>query len=71
MLWGATFASGDGTFVIMIIDYFARTANALWGVESNARQHPFVNEVLGQYIDAHQGTPAQKALTALRPKPPR
>ena len=113
ILWGAAFASGDGKFVVMIIDYFARTANrsepialdightviamsggsqeilgelrgrygddgarqiifaatALWAVASNARQHAFVNTVLGQYIDAHPGTPAQKALAALRPKP--
>ena len=27
MLWGAAFASGDATFVRMILDYFARTAN--------------------------------------------
>ncbi len=27
ILWGAAFASGDGTFVIMIADYFAQTAN--------------------------------------------
>ena len=27
ILWGAAFASGDPKFVVMIIDYFARTAN--------------------------------------------
>jgi hypothetical protein len=27
ILWGAAFASGDPKFVLMIIDYFARTAN--------------------------------------------
>ena len=27
ILWGAAFASGDGKFVLMIIDYFAQTAN--------------------------------------------
>lgn len=27
ILWGAAFASGDAKFVLMIIDYFARTAN--------------------------------------------
>jgi hypothetical protein len=27
ILWGAAFASGDATFVRMILDYFARTAN--------------------------------------------
>jgi hypothetical protein len=27
ILWGAAFASGDATFVRMIVDYFARTAN--------------------------------------------
>jgi hypothetical protein len=113
LLWGAAFASGDGKFVRMIIDYFAQTANrsepialdightviamsggskeilgelrgrygdadarqiifaasALWALASNARQHTFVNAVLGQYIDAHPATPAQKALAALRPKP--
>jgi len=27
IMWGASFASGDGTFVLMIVDYFASTAN--------------------------------------------
>jgi len=27
IMWGAAFASGDGTFVVMIVDYFASTAN--------------------------------------------
>jgi hypothetical protein len=27
ILWGAAFASGDGTFVLMILDFYAQTAN--------------------------------------------
>jgi hypothetical protein len=27
ILWGASFASGDGRYPLMIVDYFARTAN--------------------------------------------
>jgi len=43
-------------------------ATALWAIKSNARQHPFVNAALGKYIDEHPGTPAQRALAAVRPK---
>jgi hypothetical protein len=114
ILWGATFASGDATFVRMILDYFARTANlddeigrdivqtvaaltggprdiylqmrqrygvlgarqvvfaaeALWSIQVNAKQHAFVNGIVAKYVDAHPGTPAQKALIATRPKAP-
>jgi hypothetical protein len=112
ILWGASFASGDGRYAGMIIDFFARTANrseriaidvaqtaialmggpkesvrelrgrhgddlareiiyaatALWALQSNARQHPFVDEVVAKYVQEHGGTPAEKALSALRPK---
>jgi hypothetical protein len=114
ILWGAAFASGDAKFVLMIIDYFARTANldedvardiartvvamaggprdvfnqlrgrygvlaarqvvfaasALWAIQSNARQHEFVDGVVTKYIAEHPGTPAQKALVATRPRGP-
>ena len=114
ILWGAAFASGDPKFVVMIIDYFAKTANlddeiahdiartvaamaggpreifeqlrtrygvlaarqvvfaasALWAIQSNARQHEFVNDVVTEYIDQHPGTGAQKALIVTRPKGP-
>jgi hypothetical protein len=114
ILWGAAFASGDAKFVVMIIDYFARTANldeeiardivrtviamaggpreifnelrtrygvlaarqvvfassALWAIQSNARQHEFVERVVTKYIDEHPGTLAQKALIATGPKGP-
>jgi hypothetical protein len=114
ILWGAAFASGDAKFVVMIIDYFARTANldeeiardivrtvvamaggpreifnelrtrygvlaarqvvfassALWAIQSNARQHDFIERVVTTYIDQHPGTLAQKALIATRPKGP-
>jgi hypothetical protein len=114
ILWGAAFASGDAKFVVMIIDYFARTANldeeiardivrtvlamaggpreifnelrtrygvlaarqvvfassALWAIQSNARQHEFVERVVTTYIDNHPGTLAQKALIATGPKGP-
>jgi hypothetical protein len=114
ILWGAAFASGDGIFAQMIIDYFAQTANlsepiavdiartvvammggpkeilgelrgrygdqvarqiifaatALWAVQSNARQHAFIERVVAKYIADHPGTPAQKALVSLRPRHP-
>jgi hypothetical protein len=114
ILWGAAFASGDEKFVLMIIDYFARTANldeevarditrtvfamaggpreifnelrtrygvlaarqvvfaasALWAIQSNARQHEFIDRVVVSYIDQHPDTLAQKALVATRPKGP-
>jgi len=112
ILWGAAFASGDGKYAAMIIDYFAQAANrsepialdiartaiaimggpkdiigelrgrygddgarqiiyaatALWAIASNAKQYPFVDRVVVKYIADHPGTPAQKALVALRPK---
>jgi hypothetical protein len=112
ILWGASFASGNGRYPRMIIDFFAQTANrsepiaidvtqtaiaimggpkdsvrelrgkhgdalareiiyaatALWALQSNARQHPIVDEVVAKYIQEHAGTPAEKALSALRPK---
>ncbi len=114
ILWGAAFASGDAKFVVMIIDYFASTANldaevardivrvvvamaggpreifnelrgrygvlaarqvvfaasALWAIQSNAKQHAFVDRVVAKYIDEHPGTLAQKAMVATRPKAP-
>jgi hypothetical protein len=112
ILWGAAFGSGDAKFVLMIIDYFARTANldeevardivrtviamaggprevfnelrgrygvlaarqvvfaasALWAIQSNARQHEFVNRVVTKYIDEHPATLAQQAMVATRPR---
>src|SRR5262249_22764037 len=112
ILWGAAFASGDEKFVLIIIDYFARTANldneisrdivqtviamaggprdifnrlrerygvlatrqivfaaaALLAIQSNARQHEFVDRVVAKYIDEHPDTPAQRALVATRPR---
>jgi len=112
ILWGASFASGDGKFVQMITEYFARTADldeliaidvarvviamaggpkeilgqlrgqygdvaarqiisaatALWALQANAREHEFVERVVAKYIADHPGTPAQKALVALRSK---
>ena len=114
ILWGASFASGDGKFVLMIVEYFARTADldesvaldvartmvaiaggpkeilgqlrgrygdaasrqiifaatALWAIQSNARQHEFVERVVAKYIAEHPGAPAQKVLIATRPKGP-
>lgn len=110
LLWGASFASGDGRYARMIIDYFAETANrsepiaihiaqaalaqmrgrkeviqelrqkyddetfrqimyasaALWALQSNAKQHAFVDEVVARYIAEHPDTPATKALSAFR-----
>jgi hypothetical protein len=114
ILWGAAFASGQAKFVVMIIDYFAQTANlddsvaldvvrtvtamasgsreifdqlrgrygvlaarqvvfaasALWAIQTNAREHEFINRVVATYIAQHPGTPAQKALAATLPKSP-
>jgi hypothetical protein len=41
-------------------------AVALWGLNSNARQHEFVRTALDAYIAAHPGEPAAKALLAVR-----
>jgi hypothetical protein len=113
ILWGAALASGDGTFVHMIADVLARTANrselialdvartalammggpkeimgqlrgkygdaggrevifaatALWALQSNARQHQFVERAVTKYVEDHPGTPAAKALTAATQRP--
>jgi hypothetical protein len=110
LLWGASFASGDGRHVRRIIDFYASTADqseliaqdtarvviamaggpqeplqglrakygedfarqiiyaavALWAVQSNARQHAFVDQTLTQYIKERRGTPAATALSVLR-----
>jgi hypothetical protein len=109
ILWGAAFASGDGRFVSMIIDFFANTANrsdpvamdvvrttaaqmggpkevlselkgkygevaareivfasaALWALQVNARQHPFVEQALHKYVADHAQSPATKVLALL------
>ena len=110
LLWGASFASGDGRYASTIIDYFAETANrselialhiaqvvvaqmggpkgpleelrrkydeatarqiiyaaaALWALQSNAKQHAFIEEVVAKYVAEHPDTPATKALSAFR-----
>jgi hypothetical protein len=43
-------------------------ASALWALQSNARQHAFVDQFLVKYIAEHPGTPATKALVAMRPR---
>jgi hypothetical protein len=43
-------------------------ATALWGLASNARQHDFVDRAVAAYIRQNPGTPATKALDALRPQ---
>jgi hypothetical protein len=43
-------------------------AAAAWALESNAKQHVFVDKFLTEYIAAHSGTPAEKLLSALRPR---
>ncbi len=45
-------------------------AEALLSLQVNAKQHAFVNGVVAEYVDAHPGTSAQKALIATRPKAP-
>jgi tetratricopeptide (TPR) repeat protein len=40
-------------------------SSALWALDSNARQHEFVRNAVGQYINAHPEEPASKALLAL------
>jgi len=42
------------------------SASALWALQSNARQHAFVDQAVAKYISERSGTPAAKALTALR-----
>jgi hypothetical protein len=43
-------------------------ASALWALQSNAQQHVFVDRFVTKYISDHAGTPAAKALAALRPR---
>jgi hypothetical protein len=43
-------------------------ASALWALQSNARQHAFVDQFLTKYIADHPDTPATKALATLRPR---
>jgi hypothetical protein len=45
-------------------------ASALWAIQTNAREHAFVEQVVATYIAEHPGTPAQKALIATRPTSP-
>jgi tetratricopeptide (TPR) repeat protein len=40
-------------------------STALWALNSNAHQHEFVRNAVGQYIAQHPGEPASKALIAL------
>jgi hypothetical protein len=44
----------------------AFAATAVWGLESNAQQHSFVDKFLTEYIAASSGSPAAKVLSALR-----
>ena len=43
-------------------------ATALWALASNARQHDFVDRAVAAYTRQNPGTPATKALDAMRPK---
>jgi len=43
-------------------------AAAAWGLESNARQHSFLDKFLTSYITGNSGSPAAKVLSALRPR---
>jgi hypothetical protein len=53
-------------------DQFAReilfAAVATWGLEANARAHPFIDEFLTKYIAANSSTPTAKLLTVARQK---
>jgi hypothetical protein len=55
------YGNNDGALVIF-------AAAALWATESNARQHPFVEQVVNTYINENPGTYATRAMSALRPK---
>lgn len=44
----------------------AFAATALWALQSNAMQHPFVESFVTKYIARNAGTPAVKALSMLR-----
>jgi hypothetical protein len=112
ILWGAAYASGDGRFVRIIVDFMAQIANrserialdvaqtalalsggpreilgelrgrhgdtlaveivfaatALWALQSNARQHSFVERVIAGYVAENSGSFASKALWALTPR---
>jgi len=43
-------------------------SSALWALQSNARQHVFVDQFVRKYIADNPGTPATKALTAMMPR---
>ena len=43
-------------------------ATALWAIRSNSERHAFVEQDVTAYIREHPGTPATKAISALRPK---
>lgn len=43
-------------------------AAALWATESNARQHPFVEQAVTAYINENPGTYATQAMAAMRPR---
>lgn len=51
---------GDRGMVEIII-----AASGLWALASNARNHPFVVSAAEKYVQAHAGTPASKAISAL------
>jgi hypothetical protein len=42
---------------------------ALWGLQSNAKQHAFVEQAVTQFLKDNSGTHAAKALSAFRTKP--
>lgn len=44
----------------------AIVSSALWGLESNARQHGFVRTAVDDYISQHSDDPAAKALSAVK-----
>lgn len=46
-------------------------ATALWSLQSNAREHEFVDQVIAQYLHEFSATYAAKALTAIRNVPRR
>lgn len=46
----------------------AYAASALWALQSNARQHAFVDQYVRKYMADNPDTPATKALTALMPR---
>jgi hypothetical protein len=46
----------------------AYAATALWALQSNARQHAFVDQYIRKYMADNPGNPATKALTAMMPR---